>query len=164
MKIYVDFDGVILDTDAVLDKEYSKIQNISRSEFVKKYDWDKLVNVATIINDSLYNLKNTKYDTYILSKISSINEAISKVRYLRDNDIFANIHFVPTQISKSDIVSAKGNILIDDKVYNLEQWEEKGGIPIFFNKDNNDYDVRGKKNTKYKKICNLDILIDDILD
>ena len=164
MKIYVDFDGVILDTDAVLDKEYSKIQNISRSEFVKKYDWDKLVNVATIINDSLYNLKNTKYDTYILSKISSINEAISKVRYLRDNDIFANIHFVPTQISKSDIVSAKGNILIDDKVYNLEQWEEKGGIPIFFNKDNNDYDVRGKKNRKYKKICNLDILIDDILD
>lgn len=164
MKIYVDFDGVILDTDYILDIEYSKVKDVKRNDFVKNYDWEKLVNNATIINNSLYNLKNSKYDTYILSKISSMNEAIAKVRYLRDSDVFTNIHFVPTQISKSDVVSARGNILIDDKIYNLEQWEEKGGIPIFFNKNNNDYDVRGKKNIKYKKIFNLDILTDDNID
>lgn len=59
-------------------------------------------------------------------------------------------------------MSARGNILIDDKVYNLEQWEECGGIPIFFNKDNSDYDVRVNKNIKYKKINSLNILCSDI--
>ena len=110
------------------------------------------------------NLKNSKYETYILSKISSLNEGISKVRYLRDNEIITNIHLVPTKISKSDMVSAKGNILIDDKLYNLDEWEEHGGIAIFFNKDNLDYDVRGNKNTKYKKICKLDILTNNNID
>ena len=164
MKIYVDFDGVILDTDAFLDKEYFKVKDISRSEFLKNYDWEKVVYNSTIINNSLYNLKNSKYDTYILSKISSMTEGISKVRYLRDNSILTNIHLVPTKIAKSDMVNAKGNILIDDKIYNLDQWIENGGIAIFFNKDNLDYDVRGNKNTKYKKIYNLDFLIDDNID
>ena len=164
MRIYIDFDGVILDTDAILDEEYSKVDNIKRSDFVKNYDWDKLVNNSTIINDSFYNLKNSKYDIYILSKISSLNEGVTKVRYLRDNDVFANIHLVPTKISKSDMVNAKGNILIDDKLYNLDEWEEHGGISIFFNKDNLDYDVRGNKNTKYKKICKLDILTNNNID
>ena len=162
MKVYVDFDGVILDTDSIIDLEYSKVNNIKRSDFVKNYNWDKLVNEATIISNSLDNLKNSKYETYILSKISSMNEGIAKVRYLRDNEVFTNIHLVPTQVSKSDMVSAKGNILIDDKVYNLEEWENKGGISIFFNKDNLDFDVRGNKNTKYKKINSLDLLCNDI--
>lgn len=162
MKIYVDFDGVIKDTDKVLDLEYSKVNNISRSDFVKNYDWDKLLEVSDIINNSLNYLKNTKHDVYILSKISSMNEGIAKVKYLRDNGVNINIHLVPTKISKSDIVSAKGNILIDDKVYNLDEWVDKGGIGIFFNKDNLDYDVRGNENTKYMKINNLDILCNDI--
>lgn len=164
MKVYVDFDGVILDTDSILDREFSKMNNINWSEFVKNYNWDKLVNDATIINNSLYNLKNSRYDTFVLSKISSVEEGISKVRYLRDNDVFINIHLVPTKISKSDVVSAKGNILIDDKIYNLDEWVSKGGIGIFFNKDNLDFDVKGKKNINYKKICNLDILLGDDLN
>ena len=162
MKIYVDFDGVIKDTDKVLDLEYSKVDNISRSDFVKNYDWDKLLEVSDIINNSLDYLKNTKYDVYILSKISSMNEGIAKVKYLRESGVNINIHLVPTKISKSDVVSAKGNILIDDKVYNLDEWVDNGGIGIFFNKDNLDYDVRGNKNTKYKKINSLDILCNDI--
>ena len=92
MKIYVDFDGVILDTDAVLDLEYSKVKDINKSEFIKNYDWNNLVINSTIINNSLDNLKNSKYETYILSKISSLNEGISKVKYLRDNGVLTNIH------------------------------------------------------------------------
>ena len=67
-------------------------------------------------------------------------------------------------VSKSDIVDPKGNILIDDKLYNLDEWVKKGGIGIFFNKDNLDFDVRGNKNIKYRKISNLDILINDDLE
>ena len=164
MKVYVDFDGVILDTDAIIDRDFSEIDDIKRSDFVKNYDWNKLVNEASVINNSLDNLKNSKFDTYILSKISSMNEGIAKVNYLRDNGVLTNIHLVPTKVSKSDVVSPEGNILIDDKVYNLDEWEEKGGISIFFNKDNLDYDIRGNKNIKYKKISNLDILLSDNLD
>ena len=162
MKIYVDFDGVIKDTDKIIDLEYSKVDNIKRSEFVKNYDWDKLLEVSDVINNSLDYLINTKYDVYILSKISSMNEGIAKVKYLRESGVNINIHLVPTQVSKSDVVIAKGNILIDDKVYNLDEWENNGGLGIFFNKDDLDYDVRGNKNTKYKKINSLDILCNDI--
>ena len=159
MRVYVDFDGVILDTDSIIDRDYSKVKDISRTEFVKNYNWNILVNEATVINNSLYNLSNSKYETYILSKISSVEEGISKVRYLRDNDVFINVHLVPTKISKSDVVNAKGNVLIDDKIYNLDEWVSKGGIGIFFNKDNLDFDVKGKENINYKKISNLNILI-----
>ncbi len=162
MKVYVDFDGVILDTDFIIDRDYSKIDDIKRSDFIKNYDWNKLVNEASVINNSLDNLKNSKFDTYILSKISSMNEGIAKVNYLRDNGVLTNIHLVPTKISKSDVVSVRGNILIDDKVYNLDEWVDNGGIGIFFNKDNLDYDVRGNENTKYKKINSLVILCNDI--
>ena len=70
-----------------------------------------------------------------------------------------NIHLVPTKISKSDMVNPKGNILIDDKVYNLDEWNSKGGISVFFNKNNNDIDIYGKANTKYKKINDLSMLL-----
>lgn len=162
MKVYVDFDGVILDTDFIIDRDYSKIDDIKRSDFIKNYDWNKLVNEASVINNSLDNLKNSKFDTYILSKISSMNEGIAKVKYLRESGVNINIHLVPTKISKSDVVSVRGNILIDDKVYNLDEWVDNGGIGIFFNKDNLDYDIRGNENTKYKKINSLVILCNDI--
>lgn len=158
MQIYVDFDGVILDTDTIIDREFDKEKDIKRSDFVQNYDWKKLVNSATIINDSLKFLKKSKHEIFILSKVSSLNEGISKVQYLREHEIFINIHLVPTKISKSDIVNPQGNILIDDKVYNLDEWSSKGGIALFFNKDNLDYDIRGIRNTKYLKINNLEIL------
>lgn len=164
MQIYVDFDGVILDTDSVLDSEFKKVDNQKRSDFVQSYDWKELVNSSMVINNSLEYLCNTKFDTYILSKISSINEGIAKVKYLRENNVLINIHLVPTKISKSDVVNPLGNILIDDKIYNLDEWSKKGGISIFFNKDNLDTDIKGIKNTKYPQINSLDILISDNLN
>jgi hypothetical protein len=164
MQIYVDFDGVILDTDAVLDSEFKKVNNLSRSDFVQNYDWEKLVNSSLVINNSLEYLSNTKYETYILSKISSMKEGIAKIKYLREHNVLVNIHLVPTKISKSDVVNPLGSILIDDKIYNLDEWSKKGGISIFFNKDNLDTDIKGIKNTKYPQINNLSILISNNLN
>ena len=39
MRIYIDFDGVIIDTDVIKDEEYSKAKDIKRSDFVKNDDW-----------------------------------------------------------------------------------------------------------------------------
>ena len=163
MKIYIDFDGVILDTDSTLEKEYSKVNNIDKKEFVKNYDWNLLLNNSDVIADSLENLKKSKYDISLLSKISSMQEGAAKVKYLRKNNVNINIHLVPAELSKNEVVNAKDNILIDDKVYNLEKWEQSGGIPIFFNMHNQDIDIYNKKNTKYKKINNLQILLTDKL-
>lgn len=158
MRIYIDFDGVIKDTDAIIDL---KIKNENRHEFIKKYDWNLLLEESMEIANSIQNIKNSKYETYLLSKISTLQEATAKIKYLRGNDVNINLHFVPTGVAKSDIVEAKGNILIDDKIANLEKWEENGGIPIFFNKDNNDIDIYNKINTKYYKISSLEIITKD---
>lgn len=160
MKIYLDFDGVILDTDLVLNEEFSKVSDISRGEFVKLYDWNLLMRNDLVINGSLDKIKKSKYDISLLSKVSSLNEGIAKIRFLRQNSVFINIHLVPTSINKSDLVDCKGNVLIDDKVYNLDKWTECGGIGIFFNKNNQNIDVYGKVNTKYPCINSLDLLLD----
>lgn len=160
MKIYIDFDGVILDTDTTIDN-IIRDKNIDKKEYIKNCDWDNLLNNTDVINNSINYLRESKLDINLLSKISTLEEGIAKVKYLRSRNIDMNIHLVPTKISKSDMVNPKDNILIDDKVYNLDEWSSKGGISIFFNKDNNDIDYYGKINTKYKKISDLSMLIND---
>ena len=160
MKIYIDFDGVILDTDTTIDN-IIKNSNIDKKEYIRTCDWEELLKNTGVINDSIKYLKESKLDINLLSKISTLEEGIAKVKYLRDNGVDMNIHLVPTKMSKSDIVNSKGNILIDDKVYNLDEWKSKGGIPIFFNKDNNDIDIYGKVNTEYKKISDLSLLLEN---
>lgn len=160
MKIYIDFDGVILDTDTTIDN-IIRDNNIDKKEYIINCNWDNLLNNTDVINNSINYLRESKLDINLLSKISTLEEGIAKVKYLRSRNIGMNIHLVPTKISKSDMVNPKDNILIDDKVYNLDEWSSKGGIPIFFNKDNNDIDYYGKINTKYKKISDLSMLISD---
>jgi hypothetical protein len=157
MKVYIDFDGVILDTDSVIDSDYDG--TISRRDFVRNYDWFKLMRDDLIINDSLYNIINSRFDVYILSKISSMCEGQAKVRYLRSKKVNIDIHLVPTMVDKCDIVSACGNILVDDKIFNLDSWSERGGISIFFNKDGNCFDVNGCENTLYPMISDLRCLV-----
>ena len=95
----------------------------------------------------------------MLTKVNSYeNEARAKVRIFREKGLNNNFIFVPYDKKKTEIVSAKGNILIDDTVHNLEDWDNDNGIPIFFNKDNNDIDGWDRINTKYKKINSLEYL------
>ena len=160
MKIYIDFDGVILDTDTTIDNIIKDIK-IDKKEYIRTCNWDNLLNNTDVISNSIKYLRESKLDINLLSKISTLEEGIAKVKYLRNNNINMNIHLVPTKISKSDMVNPKGNTLIDDKVYNLDEWNSKGGISIFFNKNNNDIDIYGKTNNKYKKINDLSILLNN---
>lgn len=156
MKIYLDFDGVILDTEKILNEEYDGI--VDRREFVKNYDWFKLMRDDIIINNSLDYIKESTCDISLLSKISSMCEGQAKIKYLREKDIFINIHLVPTLIDKNDVVNPKGNILIDDKIKNLDNWVKNGGTGIFFNKDLNNMDMYGNINTDYTIINDLSCL------
>ena len=160
MKVYVDFDGVLLDTDSVIDKEFDG--NGERREFVKNYDWFKLMRDDLIINNALDYINNSKYEVSLLSKISSMCEGQAKIKYLRNKGVKIDINLVPTLINKCDVVSAYGNVLIDDKIVNLDSWSNSGGISIYFNKDSKDTDIHGDINTKYPMISDLSCLINGI--
>lgn len=93
------------------------------------------------INNSISFLKEFKNKIEILTKVNTLdNEAVAKIKILRELGVESNIILVPFNLKKVDIVNAKNNILVDDTVHNLEDWETKKGIPIYFNKDNCDID------------------------
>ncbi len=44
---------------------------------------------------------------------------------------------------RADAVDPMNNILIDDEIKNLDEWEKKGGKPILYNKNDNNRDSAG---------------------
>ncbi len=158
---YIDFDQVILATEEELFKEYleKKAQGIKldKQKYLEEFDWDWLVFNSEVIADAIEIIKSVPNDK-ILTKVHSLKEASAKIKFLRANNVTNEIIIVPGNHKKTDLVSAKGNVLIDDAVHNLDDWSNAGGIAYFFNKDNLDTDNWGVTNTKYKKINNLKIL------
>ena len=158
---YIDFDQVILATEEELFKEYleKKAEGIKleKQKYLEEFDWDWLVFNSEVIADAIEIIKSVPNDK-ILTKVHSLKEASAKIKFLRANNVTNEIIIVPGNHKKTDLVSAKGNILIDDAVHNLDDWSNAGGIAYFFNKDNLDTDNWGVTNTKYKKINNLKIL------
>lgn len=167
MNIYIDCDGVIIDSEKLLfGEEYyeQKRKGYIKSEkdkikYVQNVDWSKLLKESEIINDSINILKSIKYDFTILTKIHSLtNEGVAKIKMFRELGIKNEIILVPYTVGKQDVVSAKNSILIDDTIRNLDLWKSNGGISIYFNKDNLDIDGWNIENSEYPKICNLNEL------
>lgn len=162
MRKYVDCDGVIFNSEVLLfDDEYRslKIDNeLDKIKYIQKKDWNQILRKSEIINDAINILKELK-DVAILTKVHSMkNEGVAKIKILRELDIKNEIILCPYTLKKTDVVESLGNILVDDTIHNLDDWKEKGGVPIFFNKDYLDVDGWGKENTKYPKIKSLDYL------
>lgn len=161
--IYVDFDGVIFDSETLLFEGYHKLEVRNEKiklEYIQNIDWSNILDNSEIINDAIDILKRAKSDIAILTKIHSMeNEGTAKIRKLRNLGVTSSIYLAPYTLKKTDIVNPKDNILIDDTIHNLDDWSLKGGIPIFFNKDGNDIDGWHQKNKVYKKIKRLDEII-----
>lgn len=159
MKKYIDFDGVIMDTEDLLFYFYRKMKEkgvkLDKLKYIQNFDWDVLLNEAKDIDDAIEVLKTMK-DAAILTKIHSMeNEGCAKVKFLREHGVKNEIILVPYQLKKVELVNPFGNILIDDNISNLNEWHNKGGIPIYFNKDNLDVDTWGITNEIYPKIKSL---------
>ena len=76
--IFIDFDGVILDTEVRL--EYMKGDR-TWEEFSPTVDWTKLIKEAEEIESSIENLKEiekTYKNVFILSKVHTIHEMKEK--------------------------------------------------------------------------------------
>ena len=162
MKIYVDFDGVIMDTETHLFYDFEKLkkQGIVKDdmEYLKMFDWEKHLNRSDIIKNSIEILNRVKLDVAILGKVITLKEKEEKLKLLKDHNFNKPAIFIPFDCKKSEMVNAVGNILIDDTVHNLDDWEKESGIPIYFNKDDNLIDPWGNKNKKYTTIHSLELL------
>lgn len=142
--LYIDFDGVILDTIEPLYEGLKK-ENITgdkeAKEFFANYPWGNIINDKYIINNAMENIKeiikSDKFNLAILTHVNSLNEAVLKVKYLRK--YFKDITIIPCpkEIPKTKMVHSKDSILIDDYAENLREWNKEGGISVRFNRKGN---------------------------
>lgn len=161
-KKYIDFDGVIKDTYYSIFGDYQKKiaagEYIDDTEHVIKKDWIYVLDNSPIINDAI-NIINDLDNVSICTRIFSLeNEGVAKIKHLRELGIKCDIILVPYQLKKTDVVNAKGNILVDDAIFNLEEWEAAKGIPIFFDTNGTNTDGWGVQNKRYVRTRTLDIL------
>jgi len=161
LNLYIDFDGVILNTIEVSYKMMEE-QNVDKKDydavgvFYRDVDWKKLLGESKPINDSWACLKklieSDKFNVSILTHVNSLTEIEEKVKLIRKHFRDITIIPVPKSISKTKMLKAEGAVLVDDYVYNLEEWKEAGGYGIRF-----DLDMDGKG---FPVIDRLDVLID----
>jgi hypothetical protein len=135
---YIDCDGVILDTEFGLFDEYNRLKNmgvdIKRLTYLQQLDWREWIRQAKIINDAITIIKEHNPDNiHILTKVHSLTEGLAKIEYFRELGVKNNIILVPYNLSKSSVVQAEGNLLVDDSIKNLDEWCAHNGISLFFN-------------------------------
>ena len=156
-KLYLDCDGVILDT---INTSYKMMEeeNIKTDEdrkiFYSNLDWKELITKSGEIDNAIEKIKALAkvYDVEVLTHIISEEEINAKREYFNKMLPDINIIYVPKNIRKADYVNPENSILGDDFLPNLEYWEEKGGIPIKFSSSG--------KSCKYCKIEDLLELLD----
>jgi hypothetical protein len=147
-ELYIDFDGVILDTIPPLN-EFVKKQGISMDDqsgirkCISTFDFKQLLKDDIIIKDGINAIKDLskcgKYIVSILTHINSLEEGVVKTNYIRRHLKDTTLILVPTTVSKTQMVHTEGAILVDDFPGNLIEWEANGGIGIKFT-DNLDKD------------------------
>ena len=159
-QLYIDFDGVILDTITktykVMEEENIDIKNEEQvMEFYRNLDWGKLILETPQINDSINEIKKIcdckKFNVYVLTHVNSTNEMIEKIKFLHNVLPLVTIVSVPKQIPKTEVVNPCSAILIDDYSGNIKQWQKKLGIGIKF--------VKEKENGEYPEITHLSEVI-----
>ena len=142
--IYIDFDGVIMDTNRVtydmLDRlEVDKSDSDKMREFYANLNWKQILSLTPIINNAFKYIKEMyetkKYNIAILTHVNSLDEAIAKINFIRKYVKDVTIIPVPRELSKTKMCSTKDSILIDDYSGNLLEWEKEGGIGIQFSTD-----------------------------
>jgi hypothetical protein len=136
--LYSDMDGVITDFD-------SRFMEYSRGITPKRYEYNlginqfwNLINKAGVefwsemswMKDGKEYWKYIKkYKPIILSAPSQHNSShIGKKLWIKNN--LPNIKLILKPANEKQELSGPNNILIDDKLSNIEQWVNRGGIGI----------------------------------
>lgn len=134
-RVFIDFDGVILNTQYDLERiKFTEYADLTWEEFSNRYDWDNFYHNANVINDAINILKKINDDhVFIITKTDSIKEQEAKFHFLRENGINLSVIFVPFTISKCDIINPNADdYLIDDYINNVNDWIKAGGSGLYF--------------------------------
>ena len=146
INLYLDCDGVILDTIPTIDKALQKVgytyKGQSKNEtfmkdFLKnKFNWEEEIELIPILDDSVNKIKKLDkkniFNIKILTHVISDKEAKAKEKLFAE--LLPNIEVitVPKDIKKSEMVEVKNSILVDDYLSNVVDWNNKDGIGIKF--------------------------------
>lgn len=138
-RIFIDFDGVIYDSEKLVVERKENFSQLTWNEFFEQLNWFDLLNEANIINEStdyILEAQQNERNIAILTKIHTLLEMEAKVKKIRSLGIEIPIMFVPPHVKKSEIYLPKnGEILIDDSIKNLKDWSNNGGESIYFNEN-----------------------------
>lgn len=161
IKLYLDFDGVILDTIDVTYKMFEENKKYKdMKEFYKTLDWNYILDVCKPINDSINYIQelvdSDLYDVNILTHVITREEAIAKKKFVDNNLPLVKLITVDKEFNKCDVVECENAVLVDDYMENVELWNSKGGIGIKFSDKGKEYEVMS--------ISNLGMLIDKYKD
>ena len=144
-QLYIDFDGVILDT---MTKSYEELNKRG----IDLKNQEKVMAFFSSINEIKKICASKKFNVYILTHINSTNEMVEKIKYLHKNLPQVTIVSVPKEIPKTEVVNASAAILIDDYSGNIKEWQKKLGIGIKF--------VKELEGSDYPEITHLSEVID----
>ena len=160
--LYIDFDGVILDTITPVYNLAKKLNLDVKTQtkevglLYSKIDWETLIDESPALSDSIDNIKklkdSKKFNISILTHVNSLKEAKAKIEFI--NSLFNDLTIIPVPkaCSKTMMTQTEGAILVDDYSGNLKEWQESGGIAVKFVKD--------IENGKYTEITSLEELLD----
>lgn len=140
IKLYIDFDGVILNTIETMEQMIEELgirSNISLlRQFYLTVNWKDVIDKSIPLQHSIDNIKSIiasdLYEVAILTHVNSIDEGNYKKEYLKQ--YFSNLVVIPVLYPKPkyQVVDCKGAILVDDKENNLRLWKKHGGLAIQF--------------------------------
>lgn len=159
--LYLDFDGVILDTITYTNNEI-KIKQLNTLEDIHEYfislDWEEIIKTSPIINDSIKKIKKIIENkifrnVYIITHCHSKKEIIAKNRFITEKlPEITKTYYVNYKINKDEVADPKGNVLVDDFNPNVQKWINKQGIGIKFSNT--------EKPSEFTKIQDLEELIE----
>ena len=143
--LYIDFDGVILDTITPVYKLAKKLNLDVKTQtkevglLFSKIDWETLIEESEELSNSINSIKQLKdsgkFNISILTHINSLKEAKAKIEFI--NNLFDDLTIIPVPKScpKTMMTQTKDAILVDDYSGNLRLWEAKGGIGVKYTKE-----------------------------
>lgn len=161
MDLYLDFDGVIIDTITSTNSEIKR-KTLKTLEDIHEYfcsiNWEELINNSPVIKDAINNIKkiiNSKIfnNVYIITHCHSENEIKAKDKFIKNKlSEITKVYYVDYKVGKENVVDPKGNVLVDDFAPNIQKWINKEGIGIKFSNT--------EKISEFTKINDLEELID----
>ena len=144
LPIFIDFDGVILDTmresKILLERKHNislgeirrddKERQLLIANFFRSLNWNSLLNETREINESIRFIKLMKesriYIPTIYSAVNSFYEADEKHKFIERK---IGVEHIFNMAHTPKICNYPKSVLIDDDNYNLDNWD---GYPIHF--------------------------------